>query len=187
MGHVINHFSFEVDKYSKEQIATEIQDHVHRERSSLDSAIRWFDPICDDEKAAKEYLEAHDKGWYDNLAVRYRTIALGITSAKRDSLAEQRRELSNKIRELESRVYAKEFKAQLTTCKHCGSKLNKDYLKSNFCPLCHADMRSQTILDNLQKLKDKRDALDQKIRDEESKLAKKHGIVCWLVKFEYHV
>lgn len=48
--------------------------------------------------------------------------------------------------EAENVVVAKSFKAQLVGCKKCGSRLNREYLKSNFCPLCRADMRSETEL-----------------------------------------
>ena len=36
------------------------------------------------------------------------------------------------------------FKAAYVSCTKCGSKLNREYLKSDTCPICRTDMRSDT-------------------------------------------
>lgn len=86
-------------------------------------------------------------------------------------------------------MFCKDFKSQYLGCKKCGSKLNKDYLKSNKCPLCHEDMRSDTVLKNIARLRNLEKELGKAIREEELRLSEKAGKKCeilWLVKVEYH-
>ena len=62
-------------------------------------------------------------------------------------------------------------------------------MKSNKCPLCGEDMRSDTVLKNIARLKALEKELGKAIREEELKLAEKVGKKCeilWLVKVEYH-
>lgn len=186
MGHGITMLSFK-ESTPKENITTEVQRYVcNKEHSRLEYPIRWLDPICSDYEEADSYIREHDNGWYDNLAVRYREPAANATTEKLKTLEAKRHELTGKIRAIEDDIPAKKFKAQLVTCKQCGSKINKDYLKSNFCPLCRTDMRSQTVQDNLKRLRARREEVDKQIRAERSKLAES-GTIHWLVKFEYHI
>lgn len=37
-------------------------------------------------------------------------------------------------------------------CSCCGSKLKRELLKSDFCPLCKADLRSNTIQETIQRM-----------------------------------
>ena len=41
--------------------------------SGLDKDIQWYDHICDNYEEAEEFITQHDSGWYDQLAVKYRT------------------------------------------------------------------------------------------------------------------
>lgn len=77
-------------------------------------------------------------------------------------------------------------KSELIGCKCCGSKIARKYLKNNFCPVCHSDLRPETTLNRIAALKAKADKLHDAVLKEETKIAKKNGNVRWLVKIEYH-
>lgn len=76
MGHQINYTTIPVD-YDKSRIKTEMDErawHDHWQESSegLPSGIRWIDFVCDNKEQAREYIEKHDSGWYDQLAVKFK-------------------------------------------------------------------------------------------------------------------
>ena len=151
--------------------------------------IRWYEEVCADYDTAVEFLRSHDKGWYDQLAVKYKHFDKPLTSNKLAELEAQRRDTRTKLRELESKVAFKDFKAQYISCKQCGSKLNKDYIKRNICVVCGYDMRSDTTKNAIARLAEKVRTLEKAIREEEKKLAQKKAKEAkdyWLVKIEYH-
>ena len=57
-------------------------------------------------------------------------------------------------------------------------------MESNFCPLCRADMRSETELHRIQRLREKAEDAEKKVI--EAKRKSKKGKVYWLVKIEWH-
>ena len=38
----------------------------------LPNPIRWIDHLCKNREEAYEYIQSHDRGWYDCLAVQYK-------------------------------------------------------------------------------------------------------------------
>ena len=151
--------------------------------------IRWIDHVCDDYESAKAYIGRKDNGWYDQLAVKFMRFDKPLSSNRLSDLKAKESETRKKLHELESKVAFTEFKSQYISCKKCGSKLNKDYIKRNFCALCGHDMRSDTTKNAIARLAEKVKSLEQAIREEEKKLAvkkAKEAKVYWLVKIEYH-
>ena len=191
--HNIEFYDYPVTK-KKAAIENELQEYARRATweeggGGLPSSIRWYDEVCEDRESARDFLEAHDRNWYDQLAVKYRHFDKPLSSKKLDELKAQLRETSQKLRELESKVAFKEFKAQYISCKNCGSKLNKDYIKRNHCVVCGYDMRSDTTKSTIARLAEKTKTLEKAIRAEEKKLAEKkvkEAKEYWLVKIEYH-
>lgn len=52
--------------------------------------IRWLDHVCDTPEEAEEYISSHDKGNYDQSAVKFRdTNSIPTSSAKKKSLIKQ--------------------------------------------------------------------------------------------------
>lgn len=194
MSHNIEHHSFSA-VIKKAVIEADLQNYAQRATweeggGGLPSRIRWYDnEVCEDYEAARKFLEAHDRGWYDQLAVKYRKFDKPLSSSRLEELNAQLRENARKLRELNSKVAFTEFKAQFISCKNCGSKLNKDYIKRNNCVVCGHDMRSDTTKNAIARLTEKVSSLEKAIREEEKKLAKKkakEGKEYWLVKIEYH-
>lgn len=189
--HNISYYTYP-EKCNKKEVEEELNAHVARQTyqeggHGLDSPIRWLnmEPLPDYDAAVKA-IESHDRGWYDQLAVRYRELPANVSSKKIEELKNKAAEVYQTLMQLEKKVAAKDFKAQLVSCKKCGSKLNKDYLNSNFCPLCRADMRSDTMQKRLATLRKRHQELQEALRKEQAALAAKKGKVMWLVKIEYH-
>lgn len=191
--HNIEYYSYPVTK-KQTAIESELQAYAKRQTygeggGGLYHSIRWLDYVCDDYESAQKFLESNDKGWYDQLAVKFKHFDKPLSSKRLDELKAQLSEINRKLRELESYVPFKEFKAQYVSCKNCGSKLNKDYIKRNNCVVCGYDMRSDTTKNAISRLTEKTKSLDKAIQEEEKKLAlkkAKEAKVYWLVKIEYH-
>ena len=188
--HNINYVSYLIT-ISQKTITKEIDEHVKHETwqeggHGLDKPIRFIDKVMSDYDSAKQFLKDNDMGWYDQLAVKYKSLPRNKTSKRLEELRQKRKELWKVFAENSNKVNATEFKAEFIGCKHCNSKINKVYIKSNYCPICNADMRSETTLKKIQATKIKLNNLDADIKEEERKLAEKHGDIKWLVKYEYH-
>lgn len=187
--HNIEHYSYLLTT-SKEDILAELNEHVkhetYHEGGSGIGSIRWYNDVCSSFNDAIKFLERYDKGWYDQLAVKYKSLPNGVSNRKLDTLRDRLKVLNVKYREINSNLEFKSFKASLISCKNCNSKLNKDYLNNNYCPLCRNDLRSDTIKQKINDLKNRIDALNKDIQVEEDLLTDKKGVVKWLVKIEYH-
>ena len=134
---------------------------------------------------AMAWIKQHDNGWYDDHAVRYKRYA---PAKKTKKIEEYERKIAELIEA--KRTYEREHsvKALLAThigCKHCGSKLYRQLLRGETCPLCHTDLRAKTTLDKLRWFDDKRAEYENRIADEEKKQKRGYEIY-WLVKYEYH-
>jgi ribosomal protein L37E len=137
----------------------------------------------------KEFIEKNDKGWYDQLAVKFKRFDKPVSSKKLSDLKTRLSEERIKLRELETKVVFTEFKAQYISCKKCGSKLNKDYIKRNNCVVCGYDMRSDTTKSAIARLNAKVKSIEEAIKEETRKLEQKKAKEAkeyWLVKIEYH-
>jgi len=154
------------------------------------SPIRFFDDvICKSYNEAYEYLREKDTGFYAQLAVRYREPSRESlkNSKKLVELEAKCRTAYTAYRTANEAIATKDFKSQLISCKGCGSKLNREYLKTNFCPLCHNDMRSDTLKKKIAQLKAAHEKAQIAYDREKDRLAEKNGEIKWLVKIEYHV
>lgn len=100
-----------------------------------------------------------------------------------DRRIEERRE---KRKEYEEKTAVYNLKANFIGCKDCGSKINREYLKrGNRCPVCGKDLRSDYILEKIEKDSEKILELYKK-RQELEKKNSKRGEINWLVKVEVH-
>ena len=190
MGHNIKYYSYPASTDTR-TINTELDNYARKATwqeggHGLHSPIRFIDHTLDSYEEAAEYIKNHDKGWYDQLAVKYRTIPNGKTSKKIEELRVKLSDARRDYHTLNSEIAAKSFKADYVGCKHCGSKINRTYIKTNFCPVCQSDMRSETTQKKLQTLKAKIEKIEQELKDAEKAFVQKNAEVFWLVKIEYH-
>lgn len=193
MSHNIEYYTYPVAK-KKSTIESELQAYAKQATwqeggGGLYCSIRWIDRVCDDYESAQAFIEKNDKGWYDQLAVKFRAFDKPLSSKRLDGLKAQLQDAAFKLRELENKVVFSDFKAQYISCRNCGSKLNKDYIKRNNCVVCGHDMRSDTAKNTIARLKEKTGKLCDAIDEESKKLAVKKAKEAkeyWLVKIEYH-
>ena len=141
-----------------------------------------LDKVCDTEADARDYIKSVDKGWYDQIAVRFR---VPVETAKTKDLRNRLMAAREKAREADAVVHFVNAKAAFISCPHCKSKIAQPYIKTNFCPVCHADLRPASALEKAQKAIQKCRDLEEKLQQAERDAAKK-GAIKWLVKIEYH-
>lgn len=194
MGHTICVEDFPIT-CNKNKVQADYNSRAREERESLSvlgKAIKWHDlpTPCESREAAEDWIRAHDDGWYDQLAVTYYDIH-ELTSAKRQKLHEQFIDINNKINAMERVLYPKTLSAAFIGCKSCESRLNKDFLLTNKCPVCGQDLRPKTMLN---KIKQQKDKLKENLNEENKEInrlrakAMKNKKTCvrWLVKVEWH-
>lgn len=191
MSHCIKYFTYS-ENHDKRKVEYELDNYVKHQTyeeggSGLAHPIKWIgSTVHPDYNAAVEAIKELDNGWYDQIAVLYKEKLPEATSGRRDELRARLADTNAKFNELNNQIAAQTFKAQFVGCRKCGSKINREYVKSNFCPVCRTDMRSDTTLARLKGYKEKAEKLSSELRKEEQKLAAK-GNTKWLVKIEFHV
>ena len=184
MGHIVDYFS-EKENVDKREVEREIAAVARRNGDGWNGPMHWHPDVkpLKNYDEAEKWIQEHDKGWYDDHAVRY-------ISHENVKPTKKMGEIQNKIQEIrmtkESYRLAhsvKNRKSEYIGCPECGSKLRREYLQSDHCPLCRTDLRSQTVLDALTGY-DKRIKKAQEQLQEEKE--KQPGEVRWLIKYEYH-
>lgn len=185
MSHSINYRTFN-SNVSKENITNTICHMVSLSGDGYGTDhISFTDRIFNDEDAAHEYLNSKAGSFYEGYAAMFYDYSHVPSSSKI-------KELNEKISEFVSRrkVYieensVKKQKAAYIGCPKCGSKLKRELIFANSCPLCHTELRSKTTLDRISSFDARIAACHQKIKEERKKDQKK-AEVKWLVKYEYH-
>lgn len=180
-------YAYSTSKKSIEsKLSTYAEARCVEERGGLPCGINWINSkIYDSEADAREAVERMSTARYNCIAVPFRQADMSAEKI-RDL---QRKECAawNAYNTASREVVAKSFKSQYLGCKNCGSKLNKDFLLTNRCPLCGTDMRSPTELQRIARLKAKAEAASNAKEAEERKMSKKSKDMFWLVQIEYHV
>lgn len=190
MSHNIRYFEYDVST-DKKTIQSRLDNFVAHEdwqegASGLPYPIRWQDDIIvNSYEDAEKWISDHDRGWYDQIAVKYLDTSR-VSSKKIDDLKAKRSEVLKKLSAVEHVLYATTVKSAFIGCKKCGSKLASEYLRSNNCPLCRQDFRSQTTLSSIAAMHEKVNKLDAAIKEAQIAAGKTSANIKWLVKIEYH-
>ena len=205
--HNIEKWSYPVGQ-AKEEIFTEVSDYVGEQtraehggcKCGLDRKIRFYDNVEPraDYNAASQWLDDHDEGRYDCLAVRYRS-GKTLSSATLKKAEAAYANAVNAQLDLENKVIADFYGTKSLTvgCKQCGSSLSRKWLKAKRlidCPLCGNELLSATAQERMKNAAARVKKAENALNDEKKKLAAKAGVkdwknpsgVSWLVKFEYH-
>ena len=196
MSHVTNILIYD-EKVDKKLVQTECDHEAASEgwkegTTSLPRNIRWIDHVCQTYKEASEYLRAHDKGDYDQLAVKFKdTSEMEIKSAKKTKIERQLKAYREKMQEYDKKHSLANLKSELISCPECKSKLARRFLRTEGCPVCGTrDIRAEYIVEQLKKYREKISALEKELETEieeiHKKLSKK-APTKWMVKIEYHV
>lgn len=196
MGHMVGYRTYpeNVDKRIVYADINEIllEENYVENSNGLTNPIRWYEdiqPLLSYEDA-KRFIEEHDKKWYDNLAVRFKDIDSLKETKKLKGMKDRYKQIEQDYAKMLNTVECKSFKSQLISCKQCNSKLNKDYMRTNKCPLCGFDIRSDTtkqrILNKEKSLRELKKQIDMEIKKLQEQHNKKssRSRVYWLVKYE---
>lgn len=198
MGHQINYSVINDTEKDKKECEADWNECARHEGykegcSGLSQPIRWINHTCESYDEAMKYIESHDKGWYDQLAVKFYDYPKIEGSKTYDNLKDRLSKALIKYEELKNKIHYEGVKSKFIACKNCESKLNSGYFGKglkNTCPICKSDLRSATILETLENYKNNVEKLKKEIKAEEIKLQskiKKKATEKWLVKVEYHV
>ena len=190
MSHNIKHFTY-AEKENKNRIQKDLDTYVSHETwqegGHGTGGIRWLDAVCKSREEAEQYIEKHDRGWYDCLAVRYEA-PIQFTSKKLEEL-KQAVITSYKVYEDRANMnYPSTLTSEFIGCKSCGSRLNRAKMAAkpdgNKCPVCREDLRTDTILKSIETAKNKWKRVTAQKEEYINSHAKKERR--WLVKIEYH-
>lgn len=136
------------------------------------------------QEAAEKWIHEND-GFYKGIAVQFYDYSKCKATKKIETL--ERKILDNTIKcnEYVKAHSIKTFKAEYVGCSCCGSKLKKELLRNNRCPVCYEDLRAKSTLERIAGFSKKEKELRAQI-DAEKQKDKKNASVKWLVKYEYH-
>ena len=186
----IEHYDYP-EKVNKEAVQLKLNGYVSCIMSEKGGGrinpIRWNDVVCKSYDDAIEWIESHDNGWNDCLAVKYVEPIKGLTMSAKESELEKKESEARTL--CINRMYDVPYpssiiKSEFIGCSHCGSKLANKFLISNFCPVCNADLRPETILNSIKAAEDKLERAEAALKDYRINHGQKE--VRWLVKIEYY-
>ena len=169
---------------TQKEIMAEINEIVEAESDSgsLYFPIKWIDRNFGSRQEAETYINSIDTD-YGQFAVKYTEP---VQSKKLKELTKKVYEARSKYNAESSVLHASKVTSDFIGCKKCGSKLARKYIKSNRCPLCGEDMRSNTELKKVAALAAAVDAAQTALAQETRNQARKGGKEMWLVKIEFH-
>ena len=147
--------------------------------------ITFRDVVCDNISVAQTYINDNDNAFYGGLAVKYYDFSNVKNNKKVEELEKKISETLVKKNEFAVAHSVKSQKAAFIGCPRCGSKLSRERLYGNNCPLCGKELRAQSTLERLKGYDNRISEYKKQIAQEQLK-NKKKAKVMWLVKFEYH-
>lgn len=181
--HNIEYFDYK-ENIDQRKVINEVADYINRNGEYGGEDIRWCrETICSDRDEAKKWIEEHDKGWYDQLAVKYYS-SINTKTAKTEELDKKIKEAYDIYLQRNNACYPKTRTSEFIGCGKCKSRLASKYLSGNFCPVCRTDLRPDTTLKAIAAAKTKWENAQKAKKEYIDKHSKKE--VRWLVKIEYH-
>lgn len=186
MGHCIMHNTYP-STWTLKQVQADVVEYVRHngDRYGTNSVRVPTEKVFDTHAEAEAYIEKVDRHDYDGIAVKFLDFSNVKDTAKIEGLRAKIRETVQKQNDYIASHSVKKQKAAYIGCSSCGSKLNKEKLRGERCPLCNTDLRAKSTLERIASFHAKVEEYDKKIVQEQLK-QKKKAKVMWLVKYEYH-
>ena len=170
----------------KQKIVDEVLKIVSRSGDGYGTdRITFRDVVCDNISAAQAYINDNDNAFYGGLAVKYYDFSNVKDNKKVDDLEKKIAETREKKSAFAVAHSVKSQKAAYIGCPKCGSKLSRERLRGNSCPLCSQELRAPSTLERLKSYDNRISEYEKQIAQERLK-NKQKAKVMWLVKFEYH-
>ena len=130
-------------------------------------------------EAAKEWLYESDDGYFNGRAV---LAAVPTNEKKVDAAKKALADAEKHEQEIKDSLSVKNRTSKFLGCEKCGSKIAREYLKGDKCPVCGNDLRPASTLDRIAAVHKKVVAARRKL--EEAKNCKKKEV--WVVFTDYH-
>lgn len=190
--HQIDYLTFEESK-TRQEIVDKCNARAENNSDSgsgLYYGIKFIDRVFDTYEDAESYIEEIDNDTYsryNNYAVKYKQATSTPNTKAYENAKAKSISAFNEYRKASNKVHYKGIKSQFVACKKCGSKLSTTYIDTNKCPLCNTELRPQSTLDAIDRLRKAYEDAQKKIEVLEKEWTQKHNKVKWLVKIEYHV
>lgn len=184
--HNIEHYDYQENVNRKEvqaDLSRYVSHQTWQEGGCGIEPIRWNDHICTSYEEAEQWIKEHDRGWYDQLAVKYYS-PLKTKTAKTEELDEKIQETYKVYNSRNSICYPKTRTSEFIGCGKCKSRLASQYLSGNYCPVCRADLRPDSTLKSIAAARNKWENAQKMKKEYLDKHSKKE--IRWLVKIEYH-
>lgn len=121
-----------------------------------------------------------------NVVVAFYDTDAAKQTKKLENLMTRFKKEEQKLSDYVEKTDCKNFKAKLITCPSCESKINKKYIRRSSCPLCHADLRSKTVIDTTNRYCENIKKLKKEITQEQNK-QKDRLPVRYLVRYYEYV
>lgn len=181
------------EKVDKAKVHKELDQYIHTQTigeggHGLISDIRYLNNagIAKDRQEAEDIIKKRDKGWYDQLAVRFYApnVKSLVNNKTLVSLRAKQAEAYSNYTDKNGALYAETRTSEFISCRKCGSSLSRVHIRTNRCPVCGADLRPETTLKAIEAAKAKWKKAEKAANDYEMAHSKKE--VMWLVKIEYH-
>lgn len=192
---------FVIDSISQQSLAkarAQIVDQVRHnadleEFSNMGKDIGNITPIYPPESCCRSLQSAEE--WYTNsYAAFHRPYQKYIPFLDTDSLPNNKQllTLEKRLQDETSKrnTYynahnVQNLQAKYIGCKRCGSKVNKDYIHNNSCPVCRNNMLSDTVQKRLDAFNARIDGLKASIVAEKERRAAKAPTRYLVVYCEY--
>lgn len=120
-----------------------------------------------------------------NVLIPFKDVDALKPSKKIINLKERLDKEKNKLVEYKDKTDCKNFKSKLISCPKCGSKINKDYIRNSYCPLCREDLRSDTTKKTIKRYENNIIYLTKEIQTEKEKRSDKAKIKYLILYLEY--
>ena len=185
--HNINYLDF-AENTSEKSMTSEVLSAVSQSGDGYGTESIRFDQstVCKSYDDAVDWINRHDRGgFYSGVAVRFYDYGEVKPTKKMEQIQERIRKTQKNLDDYITAHSIKNLKASFIGCPNCGSKLRRDLIKSECCPLCNTDLLSETTRDNIKGYQEKIRALFDQLENERF-ANKKNATIRWLVKYEYH-
>jgi len=191
MGHHDVQATFD-GSMSKEDIRSRIESNK-RDRDDewhyFDGGIDFLSQTFPDYNAAWEFLSNKVQSYQNAKAVQFKEAdRAALKTPAYEKLVRKVHEAKTALDQATMKEKARvlQGKSPFLKCGGCNSKLSRPHMKVAICPVCHAELLSESQKKRIAKLADKVKVVQDKLNVLVQALTEKHGKTKWLVMGMYH-
>lgn len=133
------------------------------EKEYAGNMILHTEPICASAQDAYAYLITHAS--IPDLAVSFYDTSEMSPTVAQTRLHERLIRNRTDRAAYNTKHTVKNHKAKLLTCRNCESRLAKEFLGSDICPVCQTDLRAEYVTERILKYDDDYETIKQQLSD----------------------